>query len=161
MPLNPVTSIHRIFGSGWFLFIFFLISTFCIAFHFLLHFLSHTVFIVMCSAIKAHWWLWHSVSRVTLAEALLSRKRLESLQRWELVKKKFLFFHCLCVQLLLSLINDHFLDPRFCSPSVFLIILKTQKPKFTVLNWQGQIHVTGGQDSALWRHLRLLNQAPK
>lgn len=35
-----------------------------------------------------------------------------------------------------------------------------RKPKFTVLDWQGQIHVTGW-DSTVWRYLRLLNQAPK
>lgn len=73
-------------------FLFFLISTFSTAFRFLLHFLSRRVFIMMCSAIKAWWWLWHLMSQVAVAEALLSRKKLESPQRLELVKK-ILFLH--------------------------------------------------------------------
>lgn len=84
-------------STGWLhlgVFLFSLISTFSTVFHFPLHFLSHAGFIMMCSAIKAYCWLWHSVSQVTVAVALLSRKRLGSPQKWELVKKNSLSEVC-------------------------------------------------------------------
>lgn len=158
MPLNPGAYLHRIFASGCFPF-FSLISAFSTAFHFPLPFLSHTVFIMMCSAIKYCWWLWHSVSQVTLAEALFSRTKLESIQRQELVKK--FPFSAQLVRAALAFPNQwSFSDSQFCSPSIFFL----SSCRFRNLNFQfltDKVKSMSKKDSALWRYLRPLNQGPK